>query len=85
MTHKQSNPDWDLRNVRAFSEKGQLMRWLDVMKITDYHDQVATYQGEWLYVFDLAKPPNNNQHTYQNKQHRLGIRYGRMKWRLYRC
>ena len=56
MAHKQSNPDWDLRNVRAFSEKGQLVRWLDVMKITDYHDQVATYQGEWLYVFDLAKP-----------------------------
>jgi hypothetical protein len=56
MAHKQSNPDWDLRNVRAFSEKGQLMRWLDVMKITDYHDQVATYQGEWLYVFDLTKP-----------------------------
>ena len=56
MTHKQSNPDWDLRNVRAFSEKGQLVRWLDVMKIKNYHGQVATYQGEWLYVFDLTKP-----------------------------
>ena len=56
MTPKQPNPDWDLRNIRAFNEKGQLMRWLAAMKITDYHDQVATYQGEWLYVFDLTKP-----------------------------